>query len=217
MSYAAIMHIYNNAEYLPTVIPAILNQSEPPTGLYIVDDDSTDNTREIIDSYQIPCITLKDYCETPYKRRANAFDIAQDKARQTYRTAEHFLKVDGDTLIQPDYAEKLLRHMKDPTVAACSGVSTLYHKTRDLNNGAVLYRVRTLPPPRRIYGWDRDIQLRLIKAGYRIKVDPTATYTDLRPPNTMKPPLTRVIKNRVNRRTAALEGWIRRNRKYSNC
>ena len=211
MSYATIMHIYNNAEYLPRVLDAIQNQTEPPIGLYIVDDDSTDTTPDIIQRYRIPSIRLKDYMKEPYKRRANAFDIAVRKARTTYPEAEHLLKVDGNTLISPDYAEKLLPHMK-PTVAACSGVSTLYHKTRDLNNGAVLYRERTLPPAQRVYGWDREIQLTLIRAGYRIHVEPRATYTDLRPPNVMKPPLTRVITNRVNRRTAALEGWIRRNR-----
>ena len=210
MSYATIMHIYNNAEYFPRVLDAILDQTEPPIGLYIVDDDSTDRTREIIDSYGVPCITLRDYETLPYKRRANAFNIAVNKARKHYPEAEHLLKVDGDTLLEPRYAEKLLPHMK-PTVAACSGVSTLYHKTRDLNNGAVLYRKRTLPPTQRVYGWDREIQLTLIRAGYRIIVDPIATYTDLRPPKVMKPPITQVIKNRVNSRTAALEGWIRRN------
>ena len=209
MSYAAIMHVYNNAEYLPKVIPAILDQTEPPIGIYIVDDDSTDNTREIIDSYNIPCVTLKDYEKEPHKRRANAFDIAVNKARQTYPEAQHLLKVDGDTLISHDYAEQLLPHMT-PTVAACSGISTLYHKTRDLNNGAVLYRERTLPPAQRVYGWDREIQLTLIRAGYRIHVEPKATYTDLRPPGVMKPPIIRVIRNRLIRQTARIEGQLRR-------
>jgi len=214
MSYATIMHVYNNAEYLPRVLPAILDQTEPPIGLYIVDDDSTDQTPDIIKSYDIPSICLKDYEKEPYKRRANAFNIATLKARQTYPDAQHFLKVDGDTLISPDYAEKLLPHMV-PTVAACSGVSTLYHKTRDLNNGAVLYRVRTLPQAQRIYGWDREIQLTLIKSGYRIQVEPAATYTDLRPPGVMKPPIPRVIRNRVNKRLASVEGIVRRTLKWA--
>ena len=209
MSYATIMHIYNNAEYLPRVLDAILDQTEPPIGLYIVDDDSTDTTPDIIQRYRIPSIRLKDYMKEPYKRRANAFDIAVRKARQTYPEAQHLLKVDGDTLISPDYAELLLPHMT-PTVAACSGVSTLYHKTRDLNNGAVLYRERTLPPAQRVYGWDREIQLTLIRAGYQIHVDPRATYTDLRPPNVMRPPLTQVIRNRIARRMAEHQGNKRR-------
>ena len=213
MSYAIIMHVYNNAEYLPRVFDAIEAQTVKPIGVFIVDDDSTDETKTIIQRYGYPHTTIKDYIKEPYKRRANAFDIAQDMARQRYPTAEHFLKVDGDTVISPDYAEKLLPHMV-PIVAACSGVSTLYHKTRDLNNGAVLYRVRTLPSPRRVYGWDREIQLTLIRAGYRIQVEPAATYTDLRPPGVMKPPLPRVIRNRVNKRLASVEGMVRRTIKW---
>ena len=213
MSYAIIMHVYNNAEYLPRVLDAILAQTVQPIGTFIVDDDSTDDTPSIIKNYGIPSIHLKDYEKEPYKRRANAFNIAVLKARQTYPEAQHFLKVDGDTVISTDYAEKLLPHMT-PTVAACSGVSTLYHKTRDLNNGAVLYRERTLPQAQRIYGWDREIQLTLIRAGYRIQVEPAATYTDLRPPGVMKPPLPRVIRNRVNKRLASVEGLVRRSIKW---
>ena len=209
MSYATIMHIYNNAEYLPRVLDAIQNQTEQPIGVYIVDDDSTDATPDIIESHRIPSIRLKDYMKEPYRRRARAFNVAALKARQTYPDAKHFLKVDGDTLIAKDYAEKLLPHMT-PTVAACSGVSTLYHKTRDLNNGAVLYRVRTLPQARLMYGWDHEIQLALIRAGYSIHVEPSATYTDLRPPGVIKPPITRVIRNRLARQAARIEGQVRR-------
>jgi len=209
MSYAVIQHIYNNADNLEQVLDAIQSQTIQPLGIYIVDDESTDETPDIIQSYGIPHCRLKDYLKKPYERRARAFNTAVMKARQTYPEAKHFLKVDGDTVISPDYVEKLLPHMT-PNTAACSGVSTLYHKTRDLNNGAVLYRTRTLPQAKLIYGWDREIQLALIRAGYRIHVEASATYTDLRPPSVMKPSITRVIKNRLTRRTAAAEGWIRR-------
>jgi len=42
---------YNHSHYLPQAIEAILSQSRPPDEFIIVDDASTDNSVEIIESY----------------------------------------------------------------------------------------------------------------------------------------------------------------------
>lgn len=210
MSYAVVMHVYNEEEHLETVLDAILEQTAEPLGIYIVDDDSTDATPDIIKSYQIPSIRLKDYIKEPWKRRSNAFDIAISKTTEQYPEAQHLLKVDGDTLIEPTYAEKLIPRMKNPRMAAVSGVSTVYHKTRGLNNGAVLYRIETIPKIKRQYAWDREIQLDITRSGYIWTVVKEAKYTDLRMPHVMRPSIPRVIVNRVTQEAAKLEGQIRR-------
>lgn len=209
MSYAAIMFVYNNDPYLERVLDAIQSQTVQPIGIYIVDDASTDRTPDIIKSYGLSSCRLKDTMKKPYERMARAFNVAVTKARQTYPEATFFLKVDGDTLISQDYTERLLPHMS-PRIVACSGCSTLYQKTRALNNGAVLYCVHTLPPAKIMYGWDLEIQLTLIRAGYRIHVEPAAKYTDLQPPSVMRPPLTRYMRNRLSWQVANIEGQLRR-------
>jgi glycosyltransferase involved in cell wall biosynthesis len=214
MSYAVVMHVYNEEECLERVLDAIIEQTAEPIGLYIVDDDSIDGTEKIIKDYDIPYVRLRDYLKEPWKRRANAFNIAVNKAKALYPEAIHLLKVDGDTLIEDRYAEKLLPRMKRAVVAAVSGVSTIYRKTRGLNNGAVLYRIETLPEVKRCYAWDRQLQLDITRSGYIWSVVRDAEYTDLRMPHVMRPPLTRVIKNRMEQRTAAVEGWIRRHTQY---
>ena len=211
LSYVTILHVYNEEEHLETVIKAIKEQTIPPSEIFIVDDGSTDKTSEIIHNLNLPHIHKMPNVKQPaYKRRAHAFNDAVDLAVKLSPSSDYLLKVDGDTKIESRYVEVLLTHMGTNIIAACSGISTEYFKTRDLNNGAVLYRIRTLPRAREMYGWDRNIQLELIRAGYMFHVDTSVSYTDLRPPGTLKPSLKRVVVNRANRAISEIIGKTRR-------
>ena len=210
MKYVVILHVFNEEEYLETVMKAIRHQSFPPEDIVIVDDGSTDRTPDIIHDQRVAHIHRPPTTLQAFKRRAHAFNDAVDLAKIISPESKHLLKVDGDTHIEQRYAFTLLRHMKDPVIAATSGISTEYYKVRDLNNGAVLYRLRTLPKARSVRGWDRGIQLELIRAGYMIKIDPSVTYTDLRMPNSMKPTPSKVILNRTGRMLSEAIGKMRR-------
>ena len=210
MKYVVILHVFNEEEYLETVLDAIRLQSYPPEDIVIVDDGSTDETPNIIHEQGIAHIHRPSTTLQAFKRRAHAFNDAVDLAKIISPKAQHLLKVDGDTHIEQRYAFTLLRNMKDPVIAATSGISTEYYKVRDLNNGAVLYRLRTLPKARSMRGWDRGIQLELIRAGYTIKIDPSVSYTDLRMPNSMKPTPSKVILNRTSRMLSEAIGKMRR-------
>ena len=210
MNYAVISHLYNEEKHLETMLESIYRQTIHPTGYFIVDDGSTDTTPDIIEQHGHPTVTLYSQPETPaYTRRAIAFNVAVLNAIDKYDPT-FLLKIDGDTEVEPEYVEKLLAYMNDPRCAASSGKGSLYDKTRDLNNGAVFYRSSTLPSAKTMYGWDREIQLELTRQGYTFHVAPNAHYIDLRPPTIMSPSITRVIKNRVRKRLAEIEGKARR-------
>lgn len=51
MKISAVLASYNHAPYLRTCIDSMLNQTRPPDEIIVVDDESTDESREIIDSY----------------------------------------------------------------------------------------------------------------------------------------------------------------------
>ena len=211
MSYAVISHVYNEELHLETMLESVYNQTVEHHGWYIVDDGSTDTTPDIINTWLIQHTSLEPRpAMKTYHRRATAFNLAVQQAKTLYDPT-YYLKIDGDTEIEPRYVEKLLLNMIDPLCAASSGKGSLYDKTRDLNNGAVLYRASTLPKAKEKYGWDREIQLELTRQGYSFKVDSTAHYIDLRPPTVLAPSMTRVIKNRVRKRMAEIEGkWKNR-------
>lgn len=55
---SVIMSIYNGANYLVQAIDSILTQTFPDFEFLIINDGSTDNTRELIESYSDPRIVL---------------------------------------------------------------------------------------------------------------------------------------------------------------
>lgn len=209
--YTVIMHIYNEETHLHDVFDAIERQTVEPIDIIVVDDGSTDSTPEIIQEYGYTTTRLNQKPDTPkYIRRANAFNKALELAKQHTPNVKYVLKVDGDTQIYDSYAEQTTQYMeKNPRCAACSGVSVRIIKTRDLNNGAVTYRYKVLPYARPMYGWDRDIQLRLVANGYTYHVIRKLGYGEMRIPTvSMGPGLPRVIQNRAKSRLAEIRGYI---------
>lgn len=53
-----IIPTYNYDEFLSEAIKSALNQSYPNIHLKVVDDGSTDNTREIVEKYQVKYIYI---------------------------------------------------------------------------------------------------------------------------------------------------------------
>ncbi len=56
---SVVMPNYNHARYLPRAIEEILNQTRPPDEFLILDDGSTDNSVEIIQSYAERCPRIR--------------------------------------------------------------------------------------------------------------------------------------------------------------
>ena len=212
MNYAVLMHIYNEEKFIERSLESILGQSLQPEFILIVDDGSKDRTAEIINSYEIEYHLVKpDYSKSAYIRRSEAFNVGVSIIQEKPVKPDCLLKQDGDIVIEPFYAVELLRHFKvEPHTAAMSGISTEYKKTRNLNNGAVMYRFKLLPFARTVSGWDLDIENHLVGNGFNCIVDPTVSYTDLRPPKVFSPRLDKILRNRFNRKLFELKGKLKR-------
>lgn len=207
MNYAVLMHIYNEEEYIEKVLNAIIKQKKHPEYILIIDDGSKDKTAEIVHTFETEYHLIKpDYEKPAYIRRSEAFNVGLSIIKEKPGQPDAILKVDGDSVIEEYYASELLRHFHEPHTAAVSGKSTEYNKVRNLNNGAVMYRLKTLPYARTILGWDLDIELQLIEKGFNCIVDPTVYYTDLRPPSVLVPRIDKILRNRLLRKKSEIAG-----------
>jgi len=207
-NYTVILHVFNEEKHLARVIKAIRGQTTPPTLVFVVDDGSTDRTPNLLHELEIQHIHLpRGQLGEPYARRANAFNLAVNTARNLQPDVPFILKVDGDVEISPNYAESLLSHFTD-RIAVVSGVSTQYRKINSVYNGAVMYRAKDLPNAPLVYGWDLKLMHSFITRGYTFKVVKNVSYTDLRPTRHGRPKPTRYLLNVLNRVKSEIVGLI---------
>ncbi len=115
---SVILPTYNRAEILKKAIDSVLAQTYQKLELVVVDDGSTDNTQELVRSYDDSRVR---YVYTELNRGAAAarnYGIAQASPEAAYIAFE-----DSDDLWHPDKLEKQIREMeKHPEAGFC------YHK-----------------------------------------------------------------------------------------
>ncbi len=103
---SVIMSVYNEECYLQDAIDSILAQTVQDFELIIVDDCSTDRTREILRRYQDPRIHVI-WNEENRGLTAN-LNLAISLAKGQY-----IARMDGDDLSHPDRFEKELRYLQE--------------------------------------------------------------------------------------------------------
>lgn len=106
----------NNGPYIGAFIESILNQTEQDFELVMVDDHSTDNNFEMIESFKDPRIKVSRH---PYHQGLNAgINHAIEQC-----TAEIIAKVDSDDVAEPHYIATVLKAFQDNPAAGTVYVS----------------------------------------------------------------------------------------------
>ena len=110
---SVILNVHNGADYLSGCIRSVLNQTYENFELIIADDASTDNTLEIIRSFDDRRIR----CLTRPTRRHICFTVNEALAEAKGEWIAH---IDHDDLWAPDKLEKQMAYvLAHPDVGAC--------------------------------------------------------------------------------------------------
>ena len=105
-----IVPIYNIAEYLPTCIDSICQQTYKNLELILVNDGSTDESGVICDKYS------KEDSRIIVLHKENGGLVSARKAGMEIATGCYILNVDGDDWIEPDMVNSMVNRMiKDNT------------------------------------------------------------------------------------------------------
>ncbi len=105
-----IVPIYNIAEYLPTCIDSICQQTYKNLELILVNDGSTDESGVICDKYS------KEDSRIIVLHKENGGLVSARKAGMEIATGCYILNVDGDDWIEPDMVNSMVyRMIKDNT------------------------------------------------------------------------------------------------------
>lgn len=90
---------YNYAQYLDEAIQSVLNQTYQPFEILVVDDYSTDNSKEIIEKYPV----------TKVYRNHNGGAGASRNDGLSRTTGDYFLLLDADDRLKPTAIEEMVK------------------------------------------------------------------------------------------------------------
>jgi cellulose synthase/poly-beta-1,6-N-acetylglucosamine synthase-like glycosyltransferase len=147
-SLTFIVPAYNEEAGLPATLEALLAQTEPADEIIVVDDCSSDRTREIAESYSVTVITTQVTDPETGRRKVDP-DTGLPRGTGSKAGAQNYalpychtdlvLPVDADTVLAPDYAQ-LIREpfLRFSDVALAAGAvlsrftSTVWEKGRQI-------------------------------------------------------------------------------------
>jgi cellulose synthase/poly-beta-1,6-N-acetylglucosamine synthase-like glycosyltransferase len=114
MRISVLIPCHNEEKSIRKCVESCLNQVRPLDEIIVVNDGSTDKSGEILATFgkQIKVITIP-------KATGNK-SHAQERGLK-YVTGDIFIATDGDTVLDPLFAQEIEKHFVDPKVAAVGG------------------------------------------------------------------------------------------------
>ncbi len=106
MEFELISANYNNGKYLDTFFESLIHSTVRPFKVIIVDDASTDNSVDIINSYK-DRLNIQLYCNKDNKGFANSLNIALGLVSQPF-----VARLDPDDFVHPERFSKQLSFLK---------------------------------------------------------------------------------------------------------
>lgn len=107
-SLSVIIPAYNYATYLGECIESVLSQSLLPDEIIVVDDESTDNTKEVCEKYPVKYIWQKN------KGLSGARNTGIREAKSDY-----IMCLDADDILRPDAIKEHMEIADDNSIAQC--------------------------------------------------------------------------------------------------
>ena len=102
---------YNRADYLPQCLDSLLAQTYPRCEIIVIDDGSTDNTAELMQSK---------YPQIKYVYQPNGGDAAAKNHAARIASGEYIVFNDSDDIFFPDAVERLYNALPENKLNACS-------------------------------------------------------------------------------------------------
>ncbi|MTG97273.1 MULTISPECIES: glycosyltransferase [Myroides] len=198
------MPAYNEADYIAKTLDSIVLQSLLPHRLIVVNDNSTDHTAEIVNSFAktYHWITLvnkdSENIHLPGSKVIQAFNYGLDTI-ENLEEFEFIVKLDADLILPSNYFEKVSNHFKqDLTIGMVGGFAYIEKDgswilenltDKDHIRGAFKsYRVscfQQIGGLKPAMGWDTVDELLCHFYNWKIKTDETLKVKHLKPTGAM--------------------------------
>ncbi len=199
MDYYIVIPIHNEEAYLESTLNSILSQTLPPKKIILVNDNSTDSTETIINSFsskhsifqKLNIISSTQHM--PGSKVINAFNEGFNILDESF---DFIVKLDADIILPNNYFEVISTHFRnEPKLGICggfiyeendSGNWILNHPMdKDHVRGAIkAYSTacfKAIGGLKNAMGWDTIDELLAKYHGFLTQTDPTLKIKHLRP------------------------------------
>jgi len=198
LNYYIVIPAHNEADFISLTLDSVVSQTKLPKKVVVVNDNSTDNTAEIVHNYidKYPFISLVNKISGAEHLPGSKVIQAFYKGYQTLNNDYDFIvKLDADIILPKNYFETLTRHFNaDEKIGMVGGFAYIEKKedwvlenltNKDHIRGAFkAYRkqcfldIGKLKPS---MGWDTVDELLAQYHGWKIKTDETLKAKHLKP------------------------------------
>jgi len=186
MKFSIVIPTYNRSELLPRAINSVLKQTFHDYELIIVDDCSTDNTQDILKTFQHPKLSVIRQATNQGVSAARNTGIQQAKG-------EYICFLDDDDAFLPDFLETTLKYLPNIDFVWCGkriikgaqqtekiphiGHSLKFVRSLSLNSGVTIkkscFDKIGLFDTQLKMAEDLDVFLRLLSQGFKYTVIPS--------------------------------------------
>lgn len=154
-----IIPVYNESKILMQSLQSLLNLNYKNFEIIIVNDGSTDNTKEIAEEYV-------GYKKGKYNQIKITLINKENGGKSTalntginYSESEFVLCMDGDSQLSPDSLKRAVRHFKDESIGAVAGNVKVLNRKRFLTDLQALEYIEGLNMARSAQSFIRAVNI----------------------------------------------------------
>ena len=129
---SVILPSYNRASWLQIAIKSILDQTFTDLELIVIDDASTDNSAEVIRSFNDPRIN------PVFKKQNEGYPTALQEAIQM-ATGEFIARMDSDDISRPERIAKQVKYLNEHTDVVVVGAHAKKFDEKSSDLGTIGY------------------------------------------------------------------------------
>lgn len=134
MKYKIIIPAHNEAQFIGLTLESLVNQSVVPTKIIVVNDNSTDATSEIVQSY-----IGKHHYISLVEKKSEAMHLPGSKVIQAFHEGEKYIddnydvivKVDADLIFPSNYFQTIIKHFQSDDAIGMVGGFAYIEKNGD--------------------------------------------------------------------------------------
>lgn len=178
-SIAVVLNARNEEKVIAKTLQSILNQKLPPYRIIVINDGSTDNTKEILSKFPTIEVIDRPVRKESYLARKELADTINQGLSKLHNdnNCEFVWMAGGDLMFPPEYSSNIVERMQKDSVVISSGVVEGEFSIEPRGGGRIVdwefwKKIGMLYPIN--YGWEGYLLLKANSLGYK-----TVSYPDL--------------------------------------